>query len=56
MDSEHHRAKAKVEHHLCGPTWKNLEQRYVVANIPKVHWLKDSVADCKQEGIEVVDF
>lgn len=36
--------------------WKNLEQRYAVTNIPKVHRLKANVAKCKQGGMEVVDF
>jgi len=36
--------------------WKNLEQRYAVTNIPKVHRLKANVAECKQGGMEVVDF
>jgi len=36
--------------------WKNLEQCYAVTNIPKVHRLKASVAECKQGGMEVVDF
>jgi len=36
--------------------WMNLEQRYAVTNIPKVHRLKASMAECKQGGMEVVDF
>ena len=36
--------------------WKNLAQRYAVINIPKVHRLKASVAECKQRGMEVVNF
>ena len=36
--------------------WSTLKKRYVMANIPKIHKLKASVADCKQGGLDVVEF
>ena len=36
--------------------WKNLEQCYAVTNIPKVHRLKVSVVECKQGGMDIVDY
>lgn len=36
--------------------WSNLKKRYAVANAPKIHQLKASLADCKQGGMIVVEF
>ena len=36
--------------------WSNLKKRYVVANTPKIHQLKASIAACKQGNLDVVEF
>jgi len=36
--------------------WKNLKQRYALSNAPKIYQLKTKLADCKQGGLEVVEF
>ena len=36
--------------------WKNLKQRHTVSNAPKIHQLKTKLAECKQGGLEVVEF
>jgi len=36
--------------------WSNLKKCYAVSSAPKLHQLKASLADCKQGGMNVVDF
>ena len=36
--------------------WENLKKRYTVSNAPKIHQLKTKLVDCKQDGLEVVEF
>jgi len=36
--------------------WETLKKRYALANIPKIHQLKPSIANCKQGGLSVVEF
>ena len=36
--------------------WSMLKKRYGMANVPKIHRLKASIADCKQGGLDVEEF
>ena len=36
--------------------WENIQKRYLVPNVPKIHRLKAEIASCKQGNLEVIDF
>ena len=36
--------------------WEDLRKRYGVASAPKIYQLKSSISECKQGGLEVVEF
>jgi len=36
--------------------WQNLEKRYSVVNLLKIHQLKATIANCKQATLDVGDF
>jgi len=36
--------------------WVNINKRYVIPNVPKVHQLKSDIASCKQGTLNVVEF
>jgi len=36
--------------------WDNIQKRYFVPNVPRIHQLKAAIALSKQEGSDVVDF
>ena len=36
--------------------WKNMKKWYVVSNALKIHQLKTELVECKQGGLEVVEF
>jgi len=37
-------------------TWENIQKRYAVPNVPKIHQLKVEIASCKQGNLDVVEF
>jgi len=41
---------------LAYAMWTTLKKRYSVANVPKIHKLKANIADCKQGGLDMVEF
>ena len=36
--------------------WENLRERYAMANTSKIHQFKADIAECKQEGLDAVEF
>ena len=36
--------------------WVNIQKRYLVINVPRIHQLKVEIASCKQGSMEVVEF
>jgi len=36
--------------------WDTLKKRYAISNVPRIHQLKMSIANCKQGGLSVVEF
>lgn len=36
--------------------WENIQKRYVVPNVPKIHRLKAEIASCKQGNMYVIEF
>ena len=36
--------------------WEDLKKHFAVANTPKIHQLKVSIVECKQGGMDIVDY
>ena len=36
--------------------WENIQKRYSIPNVPKIHQLKAEIASCKQDNLKVVEF
>ena len=36
--------------------WEDLHKRYAVASAPKIYQVKATIAECRQEGMTVVEF
>ena len=53
-DPKLHRSVAYVD--SAKKMWENIQKRYSIPNVPKIHQLKAAIAISKQEEQEVVDF
>ena len=56
LDYQCHCAVSIAYVEIAVAMWENLRKRYAVANTPKIHQLKTDIAECKQEGLDVVEF
>ena len=50
------RLHASISYANFEAIWKNIQKRYLVPNVPKIHQLKAEIALCKQGTPEIGDF
>ena len=54
IDPKLHPSVAYVD--LAQRMWENIRKRFSIPNVPRIHQLKSTIASCRQEGQEVMDF
>ena len=54
IDPKLHKSVAYVN--SAQKLWENIQKRYAVPNIPKIHKLKAEITSCKQNKQDIVDF